>query len=73
MPARVRVRQKSGLNRSIADAGWDMFLRLLSHKALWHGRTVVEVPDRWFASSKLCSACGMKNTKLTPQHQAQPR
>ena len=60
----TNVRQKSGLNRSIADIAWGTFLRLLSYKATWHRRTVVEV-DRWFASSKLCSACGEKNSKLT--------
>ena len=60
----TNVRQKSGLNRSIADVAWGTFLRLLSYKATWHRRTAVEV-DQWFASSKLCSACGEKNSKLT--------
>jgi putative transposase len=31
--------------------------RALARKAAWYGRTVVAV-DRWFPSSKLCSACG---------------
>ena len=60
----TNVRQKSGLNRSIADVGWGTFLQLLSYKASWHRRQLVEV-DQWFASSKLCSTCGEKNSKLT--------
>ena len=77
----TNVRQKSGLNRSIADAAWGTFLRLLSYKTTWHRRTVVEV-DRWFASSKRCSACGREELEahavdesldLRPlQHQARP-
>ena len=31
--------------------------RQLEYKAAWHARTLVAV-DRWFAASRLCSACG---------------
>jgi putative transposase len=30
---------------------------MLEYKADWHGRTVIAV-DRWFPSTRLCSACG---------------
>lgn len=51
---------KSGLNRSALDAGWATLIRLLGEKAGRYGRTVVKV-GRWFPSSQLCSACGVKD------------
>ena len=52
------------LARAIADAGFFEFRRQLQYKAEMAGSTVVVV-DRWFPSSKLCSACGAKNGALT--------
>lgn len=49
------VRNRS-LARSISDAGWGMFVRMLEYKAAWYGRTLVKI-DRWFPSSKTCSSC----------------
>jgi putative transposase len=45
------------LARAISDAAWRQFRTMLEYKAGWHGRNLVVV-DRWFPSSKLCSACG---------------
>jgi putative transposase len=45
------------LARAINDAGWRQFRQFLEYKASWHGRDVIAI-DRWFPSSKLCSACG---------------
>lgn len=45
------------LARSIADMGFFEFRRQLEYKATMRGG-VVAVADRWFASSKTCSACG---------------
>jgi len=44
--------------KSVHDAGWAQFLRVLQDKAARHGRIVVKV-DRWFPSTRLCSACGV--------------
>jgi putative transposase len=51
---------RSNLARSIHDAGWGAFVRMLEYKAERHGRTLVRV-DRWYPSSQLCSACGVKD------------
>jgi len=45
------------LSKSIADASWSEFVRQLEYKSRWYGRTLVGI-DRWYPSSKRCSACG---------------
>lgn len=52
-----KVKQKSGLNKSILDASWSEFIRQLQYKALWYGREVIGI-DRWYPSSKRCHSCG---------------
>ncbi len=51
------------LARAIADAGWGEITRQLEYKCAWYGRTLVKV-DRWFPSSKTCSACSHKLERL---------
>ena len=45
------------LARAISDAAWSDLRRMLEYKAQWYGRDLVVV-DRWYPSSKVCSACG---------------
>ena len=52
------------LARAISDAGWAEFARLLTYKQAWRGGELV-VADRWYASSRLCSACGAVRGDLT--------
>ncbi|MFD4459578.1 RNA-guided endonuclease InsQ/TnpB family protein [Nocardia sp. NPDC058480] len=52
------------LARAISDVGWADFARLLVYKQTWRGGTVT-VADRWYPSSKRCSACGTLNLTLS--------
>lgn len=49
------VAQKRGLNRSIMEQGWSLFLGMCKYKASWYGSSVVEVDPR--NTSKTCSSC----------------
>ncbi|NLU81197.1 RNA-guided endonuclease TnpB family protein [Rhodococcus sp. HNM0569] len=49
---------RTRLAKSVHDAGWGMFTRMLEEKARRYGRAFVKI-DRWFPSSQLCSACGV--------------
>jgi len=51
------------LAKGIQDASWSEFVRQLKYKALWYGRTIVQV-STWFPSSKLCSDCGFKTKEM---------
>jgi putative transposase len=63
----VRNLLKNGrLARAISDAAWSEFRSMVEYKAQWYGREVIAV-DRWFPSSKLCSACGKLQEKM-PLH-----
>jgi putative transposase len=48
---------KTGLNRSILDAGWGRLVELLRYKLAWSGGTLVEVAAAY--SSQTCSHCGV--------------
>ncbi|WP_233439574.1 RNA-guided endonuclease InsQ/TnpB family protein [Lentzea atacamensis] len=43
--------------RAISDASWSQLRSMLEYKAAWYGRDVIAI-DRWYPSSKICSACG---------------
>ncbi|MFF4644940.1 RNA-guided endonuclease InsQ/TnpB family protein [Streptomyces sp. NPDC001389] len=50
------ARAKTGLNRSISDAGWGVFLTILHAKAESAGREVIAVDPR--NTSRTCPECG---------------
>lgn len=52
--------------RAISDASWGELRRQLEYKADWYGREVIAI-DRWYPSSKTCSACGQIVSKM-PLH-----
>jgi putative transposase len=52
----TNVAAKSGLNKSILDAGWGVFLSVLGAKAESAGRLIVEVDARY--TSQRCARCG---------------
>ena len=52
------------LAAAIGDQGWAELARQLQYKTARHGGQLI-VADRWFASSKTCSACGAVRPKLT--------
>jgi putative transposase len=56
--------RKRGLNRALADAGVAEVRRMLGYKTRWYGSHLVEA-DRFFPSSKTCSACGRPKPNLT--------
>lgn len=62
LSVRNMVRNHS-LARAISDASWSELRRQLEYKADWHGRTVIAV-DRFYPSSKTCSACGAIAAKM---------
>jgi len=52
---------KSGLNKSILDAGWGQFQQIVSHKAACAGRDVLKVNPH--STSQVCSQCGTVRKK----------
>ena len=45
------------LAKAISDCGWGTFRAMIEYKAARYGRHLI-VADRWYPSSKTCSACG---------------
>ncbi|MEU0070591.1 RNA-guided endonuclease TnpB family protein [Streptomyces sp. NPDC006332] len=56
-------RRKAKLNQAITDASWGELLRQLRYKCEWYGRKLVVV-DRFFPSTRRCSACHVVGPKL---------
>lgn len=53
----VKGLARTRLAKSVHDAGWSLFTRMLEEKAARYGRHFGKV-DRFFPSSRMCSVCG---------------
>lgn len=51
------------LAKSLLDEGWYQFTNMIDYKMKWYGGSLVKI-DRFFPSSKTCSACGYKASKM---------
>ncbi|TMR89710.1 RNA-guided endonuclease InsQ/TnpB family protein [Nonomuraea basaltis] len=62
------VRNRS-LAKAISDSGWGAFRRMLEYKTAKYGRHLIVI-DRWYPSSKTCSACGhlLAELSLSTRH-----
>jgi putative transposase len=60
---RGMVRNRS-ITRSIADAAWSSFLRMLQYKTEWYGVTLIAV-GQFMPTSKRCHKCGFIYELLT--------
>ena len=52
------------LGKSTMDNAWGYFVNMLEYKCEWYGKHLV-FADKYYASSKMCNACGYKNVELT--------
>ena len=56
----VKGLARTPLAKSVHDAGWSAFTRMLEYKAALYGREFRKV-SRWAPTSQVCSACGVKD------------
>ena len=61
--------RNGSLARAISDCGWGTFRRMIGYKAIAAGRRLIVI-DRWYPSSKTCSACGhlLAELSLSARH-----
>ncbi|MCB4806445.1 putative transposase [Methylobacterium brachiatum] len=58
----LRGLARTRLARSLHDAAWGSLLAMLQYKAAWYRRDLVAI-DRFFPSTRACSACGVVGPK----------
>ena len=54
---------KSNKIKSFQDVAQSEFIRMLTYKAEWYGKTISKI-NRFYPSSQLCSECSYKNSVL---------
>jgi len=60
----VGMTRNRRLARAIADQGFGQARRVLGYKTAWNGG-MFAIADRFYPSSKICSACGTVKIKLS--------
>ena len=55
--------KNKNLSKRIYDATWNELIRILTYKSKWLGKKCYQI-DTYYPSSKVCSHCGYKNSKL---------
>lgn len=58
------LQKNDRLSKSISDASWGEFVRMLKYKGDWYGKNVIEI-GMFEPSSKMCSNCGYLHKELT--------
>jgi transposase len=53
------------LARHVSDVGWGAILAQLAYKTSWSDGSLLVAADRFYPSSKTCSACGAVRAKLS--------
>ncbi|MFI1017358.1 RNA-guided endonuclease InsQ/TnpB family protein [Streptomyces sp. NPDC020965] len=56
----VKGLARTRLAKSVHDAGWSAFIRMLEYKAARYGRTFIRI-GRFEPTSQVCSQCGVKD------------
>ena len=51
------------LAKSISDASWAEFVRMLTYKCDWNRKVLIQI-DAFFPSSQICNNCGYKNLEI---------
>jgi putative transposase len=59
----MKGKKQRSLNRAISDQGWGMFVTQIKYKQARLGHHTTQI-DQWAPSSKTCSSCGYKMSKM---------
>jgi putative transposase len=60
----VKGLARTKLAKSVHDAGWGMFRRMLEYKSQWQGKHFQKI-ERSYPSTQLCHDCGERHHSLT--------